>query len=539
MLAGALAFALLPATATAAPPVRSYAPATLTETTSTPHFVVHFTSAAGADQVDPASVAKLAASAENAYKLEVDTWGFPPPQSDGDAKTDVYIHHITYASAQFAGEPLGLARPDFRGDQTSAALEVQPFATELPDVIAHEFFHVIQYGIFAHERPWFAESSATWAGNNAAKVGKFLRAFTAPGTSLDCVGSAVADCGGDARGYSRWPFWESLFERYGPAFVLEAYRREAVLGGADHASHAIQAITDTLATRSVTLGQAFTDYTADLLAGLRFGPLAALSPTAAATVATGTATAALPAQAVTVNHLANSFVKFAAPVGTSTCHNATLHVAVDEPAGLGSQPVFRNLKDGNQAVVRLALSGATATADIPWSTCSDAIGKLGIPNASTTADAQQFTVTSRMTVGAASRPNTAPPDLGEAPAGPHPAPTILDFRSPRTFTLKRKGRNIIRFSVTVDRAGFAALTVFKRFRTTSRGLDSILDVADDPTQPDADVRLRKGLNHLSLRITGRHKLGRFLLVVLPYSGDTIDDDFEDGFAASKAIHFKR
>jgi hypothetical protein len=533
-----VALTVLPAAAHAAPS-RSYAPASLTETLATPHFLLHFTTAAGADQADPTSVSKLAARAEGAYNLEVGTWGFPPPPSDGDGKTDVYVHHITYTSSQFNGEPLGLARRDAKGDQTTAALEVQPFAAENPDVIGHEFFHVIQFGIYSHESAWFVESSATWAGNNAGGVARFLGAYATPEISLDCVGVNVTDCGNDARGYSRWGFWEALFERYGPSFVLDSWKRAAVLGAADHGSHALQAISDALAARGVGVTQAFIDYTADLLGGLKFAPLAGKSPKAQSTVDTGSTTATLPPQTVTINHLASAYLRFSGPAGSSVCRDATLRVAVTGPAGVPFQPVFRSLKDDKQPVVRLPVAGTTAVGDIPWSTCNDAIGKLGIQNASPTADAQPFGISARLVLATTTRQNTLPrPALNEAAAGP-PSPAILDFRAPARVKLShsRKGTTTIRFSVRADVAGFASLTVFKKFINLNK--PGLIEIADDPTQPLIDVKLRKGLNKLSLRITNKHKTGRFLLVVEPYSGLGINDLREEGTAASRAIHFTR
>lgn len=40
----------------------------------------------------------------------------------------------------------------------------------------------------------------------------------------------------------------------------------------------------------------------------------------------------------------------------------------------------------------LAISGNTASAEVPWTTCASAIGSLALPNASTSADEQPFTV---------------------------------------------------------------------------------------------------------------------------------------------------
>jgi len=149
-----------------------------------------------------------------------------------------------------------------------------------------------------------------------------------------------------------------------------------------------------------------------------------------------------------------------------------------------------------------------------------------------------FSVSSRLALATTTRQNTAPPNDNEVPFGP-PSPQILDFRAHGRVRLNhsRKGTTTIAFTVRADVAGFASLTVFTKF--TSLSGTGVIEIADDPTQPLMDVRLRKGLNKLKLRITNKHKTGRFLLVVEPYSGHALQDILNQGFVASRAIRFTR
>jgi hypothetical protein len=94
---------------------------------------------------------------------------------------------------------------------------------------------------------------------------------------------------------------------------------------------------------------------------------------------------------------------------STTCWKATLTVTVTIPAGTSSQPVF--YWDGpNSFVTPLSINGSTATAVLPWDTCTwlNGEGFLSLPNASNVADpvyptpvvdAADFVVTAKLDLG--------------------------------------------------------------------------------------------------------------------------------------------
>jgi hypothetical protein len=116
---------------------------------------------------------------------------------------------------------------------------------------------------------------------------------------------------------------------------------------------------------------------------------------------------------VPVNHLATRFVQFIRGDDDTShiCYNATLNVSVALPAGTQSKPAFFwDVKGG--APVQLTVSGSTASADIPWDTCTYATnsGYLSVPNASTSVDAADFVVTTKLTVMTTHATPIAPPN---------------------------------------------------------------------------------------------------------------------------------
>ena len=102
--------------------------------------------------------------------------------------------------------------------------------------------------------------------------------------------------------------------------------------------------------------------------------------------------------------MATRYLKFTRGDGTTTgaCYSATLSLSVTIPAGTLSKPMFYWTAAGSSPVA-LSINGSTASATIPWDTCTwnGPVGLLSLPNASTNwndLNGANFAVTASMTV---------------------------------------------------------------------------------------------------------------------------------------------
>lgn len=470
------AFAGTSAPADAARPVLPYSVAST-------HFVVHFDSdAAFAGSVTATEAGDTAALAERAYALETG-WGYPAPPDDGDGKIDIYI--LSLAGAE------GQAVPDSSGVFSSPGSIALDEATGRDlHVISHELFHLIQFGTWIPADSWILEASAEWAGFKAE--GFPLEASTSVGPydmSLDCLDNdpswpASIFCSRDTYedgGYSRWSFFEFLAERYGATIVQDVLadgRAQAVAWNTGHPTEfnggsAIQAISNVVSRKGSTLADLFTDWTVSTMTGgytaaalqtplvsqLAYGP-----PIATGTglpSPTGVAPAPLPTQTVPVHHLSVRYLAFDRGDVTSRgpCYAATLTLTVTLPAGIASRPYFYWSEKGSTPVP-LAINGTTATATVPWDTCSwsNTHGYLALPNPSTTSNVQQFVVTPTMKVDTTTlaSPVAPPPQVsmpGTVVAAPtdEPAPT-LDVTGPELLRVAA-GTQTIRLIVQSSGSG--------------------------------------------------------------------------------------
>lgn len=348
-----------------------------------PHFVVHYTSSGGssADRLSPEGAATTLANAEAALAWYL-SQGYPMPLDDGDGKIDIYVFAV----------PIGPAagRDDESTDQTSGYILLTPSANNVY-AVAHELFHVIQFAIFSHSG-FFSESSAEWAGQAvyAAQGGSPPpNWFPDPWVSLDCLGPA---CGDAAGGYRGSIFWEYLSEHYGTGIA-----HEALLGSADHQAHDVQALDETLAAHGSSLSAAFNGYAQAAVAGQITRPGVLPHTPAPSRLFFAEQPVDYVPQSFTVNHLAMRVIAFlGAADEAAPCTKATLQLQVDLPPGVPSQPVFVTYPPSGYppatGIHPLAVSGTTASAEVPWATCSASVGSLALPNASTSGDAQAFTV---------------------------------------------------------------------------------------------------------------------------------------------------
>jgi hypothetical protein len=133
----------------------------LPQSLSTGHFVVHYSvTPDDANATTPAVAAGFAQQAEVAYRNEVGVWGWTPPMNDGDGKTDIYVHHLT-GPAAFTN-PISSSSS---AGQRAASIDIDPRAGTGGEVMAHEFFHVLQCTVQCFAATYLLEGTAEWAGH--------------------------------------------------------------------------------------------------------------------------------------------------------------------------------------------------------------------------------------------------------------------------------------------------------------------------------------------------------------------------------------
>ena len=388
------------------------------------NFTVHYQSVFGSSwAITQTQAGDIGALADRALAAEMAD-GYPRPLSDvavdGNDKIDIYVEDYSSSPGVLAG-----AYWDFNTPQTSGFIELAGNMQEAAfnqHVIAHELFHLIQFSIWLPTAlatgsnlsdAWLLEGSAEWMG---FRVDGYPdpSGLGPPDMALDCrdkYGTNQCDLTDDYLndGYSRWPFFEFLSEKYGPAFVKDIFADGASAGFAT----SLSALSAALAAKGTTLDATYNAWAlAELTSNYSIAALKAQRPQPYnfSPVFTGVATTtdAKPVLSgkVAVNHLSTRFIEFARgpAAGGSTsapCWQATLKLTVTFPASALSQPVF--YWDGPGAVATpLSVNGGTATASIPWDTCTWSYGEgfLSLPNASSSSstgvDAADFNVTANL-----------------------------------------------------------------------------------------------------------------------------------------------
>ena len=402
-----------PALATAPDP-------SLTYQLGSTHFLVHFTTdiTNHTFAITATEAGDIAAFAERAYTAETAD-GYAAPLSDaglgGDNRVDIYVQDM--ASQSEAGET-DANNPG----PSSGYILLDSSVGRSYHVIAHELFHLIQYGLYASTDitdGWLYEAAADWMGYRADAYG------TSGGSqpirvghnefSLDCRDPILTQilCARNPYyndGYSRWTFFQFLAEKYGNAFTKDIFAQLAISGPGT----SLASLTAALVAKGTTMSDTYNAWaTAELTGTYSVKSLQGLKPTVYASVSTGVTNGGATVTKVPLNHLSTRFVKFTRGDDDAAhiCYDATLNVSVALPAGTLSKPVFYwDVKGGS--AVQLTVSGATASADIPWDTCTylTNAGYLALPNASTTVDAADFVVTTTLTVKTTQATPVAPPD---------------------------------------------------------------------------------------------------------------------------------
>jgi hypothetical protein len=158
--------------------------------------------------------------------------------------------------------------------------------------------------------------------------------------------------------------------------------------------------------------------------------------------------AAIKTQVAAVGHLSARYIQLTPGDGSTngSCFGATLALTVAIPAGVTSAPyVFLDTPNGTTQA--MSVSGSTATATIPWSTCgSSAPAFVSLPNATstTTVNGNEFVLSGTVTIDPNSRPTApAPPPQVKLPGTVIAVPTTDVVPSIELF-----GPELIRLSST-------------------------------------------------------------------------------------------
>ncbi|MGZ8717419.1 MAG: hypothetical protein ACXWYO_09940, partial [Gaiellaceae bacterium] len=437
------------------------------------NFRVHYQSdSLSAYAITQTQAGDIAALAERALAAETAD-GYPRPLSDGvlggDGKIDLYVEDFSASAGVLGDAPWDTDALTVSGFIELAGNDPEEAFTQ--HTIAHELFHLIQFSMWLPSSLWVLPTnlSDAWLLEATAEWMAFrVDGYTAPGglgppdMALDCrdpIGGTSNKCDLTddylGNGYSRWPFFEYVIEKYGAGFMKDIFAQG--LAGAPAAT-AISSVAAALAAKGTTLADTYNAWAlAELTSVYSVPALQTVKPQPyGATIFTGVATTnQVTSQKVAVNHLSTRFLKFTrgpATGGTtsSVCWKATLTVSVTIPAGSLSQPVFYWDGPGNSAVP-LSINGSTATASIPWDTCtwSSGEGFLSLPNASQAVDAADFAVTASLDVDGTTQVTSIVPVLPPPPV-PSTSPVVPVSSLDVAPTIAVFGPQLLKLSATAS-----------------------------------------------------------------------------------------
>lgn len=418
-LAIAFAAALL-AAGLCALPAAAGRPTQWDHTLTTAHFMVHFhtdfvNGAPAPDYSTQTDAGDFASFAEQAYAT-YRSWGYAAPPPGPDGYIDIYVEDLSTPSPERS-----LAGPDGSGPGGSSAYfeiatptQLQTFATtdnltlaqEEQQTVASNVFYMFEFAQWVPTSDgdhWLVYGPATWAAFASTTFDPAVEAIGNPDIALDCSDTLPAHqmCDPDFYddgGFARYAFFGMLASKYGNSFL------NGVLANGAAGENGTTALSNALAANGTTLAAQYIDYVNRYMSGT-LGPvaLAGVRPAAYADVTTGVDAVTTPTTAalVPVDHLSARYVTFQRGDGDGShaCYAATLTVDVAIPSGTSSQPYFYWDVSGSSPQA-LSVNGGTASITVPWDTCDWGAtrGWLSLPNASTTVDGAQFTVTYSMTV---------------------------------------------------------------------------------------------------------------------------------------------
>jgi hypothetical protein len=257
------------------------------------HFCVHW-AAFGIDAPSradrngngiPDYVERVLAVAENVHHVENEVLGWPAPLGDGSRggghdKTDIYLTEL--AGEQVFGytatDPAE-ANPDgtppmrrsaylvLDNDYSSFDYPGTKPGRDLKVTLAHEYNHVLQYGLAAEDverDPWFAESSAVWMEdqvyNGINDYLRYVRRWAGTGKRTGMWKRPLTQGSMKEYGSAVWNEW--LVHHYGRPIIRDAWEDAA---DARPTGFAVAAYEEALrAAGGSTFGHEFTRFAADV-----------------------------------------------------------------------------------------------------------------------------------------------------------------------------------------------------------------------------------------------------------------------------------
>jgi hypothetical protein len=360
------------------------------------HFRVFYDSdPTAADYMTETQAGDLMGSAEQAY-AGFAAQGCPTPVDDGSGFIEINVMDL---STWGISSLTCFGSFDYDSGSIGAADEAMSTAWDV--------FQQVEYNLYPDSDVpdyWLTNAAAQWAAAQALGYPASAMSDIGPADmALDCFDphydTGFQRCSENAYedgALSRWPFYEYLAERFGRTFIDE------VLADAETAGSSYTGLSNALVAHGTTFPAVFNAWTTTELTGAYTAPgLKGTAPTAHTKVSTGINAGQVASLQVPVNHLATRYVEFDRGNADTTiaCYSATLSLSVTIPAGTQSQPTFYWTGPGGSAIP-LAVNGSTASASIPWDTCTWAgsIGLLSLPNASTNVNSANFVITASMTV---------------------------------------------------------------------------------------------------------------------------------------------
>jgi hypothetical protein len=439
----------------------------------------HFRITFGGDYAQPdflpsAKANDLLGFAERAYATYT-ALGYAPPVDDGDGNGLIEIR-----AELLVGEPqsryVGYVQALSPAATTSAGIIHMDVARGIADptdatkidahAIAHELVTLFEWAIFhptnANDQ-WVEEASAEWAAFQVANtVWPWPSSLGEADRALDCLGSECGYAQPGIAGYneyydrmakSDWSFMQYLSEKYGNDVVKQILAQRAADGVAVVGTKPVDEI---LASKGSSLGDAFNGWTATRLNSgfkIKFSGSSVPRPTPFATVKAGFASTStpvdIPTQIAAVGHLSARYIKIVPGDGDSasnaSCSGANLALTVTIPSGVTSAPyVFLDVE--GSAPQAMSVSGSTATATIPWSTCStSAPAYVSLPNATNNpaVNGNEFKLQGKLTITDA-RPTAPPPP----PQTKMPGTVVNVPASDGAPTIRLFGPELLRLSAT-------------------------------------------------------------------------------------------
>lgn len=234
----------------------------------TEHFRIHYTFQ-GSDAITQDYLRELAAIVEEVWEIQIEQMGWPAPPRDilagGDDRYDVYV--LDLINEDLGGDyGMAVVEPPIYDDLSTAIVESSSASYILVDndyqyftidpdrllraTVAHEFHHMIQFGLDANEtHTWYLEATATWMEtqtypNAQDATGYVEDTFTYPEVCLGAEGDA--DPTGGILMYGHWLFMQSLTDAHGAQIVPDLWARITEFQGWEPLERVLADYDDTL-----------------------------------------------------------------------------------------------------------------------------------------------------------------------------------------------------------------------------------------------------------------------------------------------------